>query len=119
MSKQSRGRVRLNPDDGKLGTALQREFSSLYEHLYQDLDEPQFGFMRKSFADILTNRLRSQSEETSRELGSAFSKTDECISIAKARRLLRISHRAMADLIASGEVGFVIRNQGNNLGVPS
>ena len=28
---------------------------------------------------------------------------------------LGISHRAMSDLIASGEVGFVIRNQGTTL----
>lgn len=37
------------------------------------------------------------------------------ISVAKARRLLRITHRAMSDLIASGEVGFSIRNQGTTL----
>jgi hypothetical protein len=94
---------------------MQHFLQFLYKVLYQDLDEPQFEFMRKSFAEFLTNRLRSQYEETSREIGSAFSETDECISIAKARRLLRISHRAVTDLIASGEVGFVIRNQGATL----
>ena len=115
LGKQSRGRVRLSPDDGKLDTALQKEFGPLYEHLYQDLDGPQFEFMRKSFAKFLTKRLRSQSEQPSRELEPAFSETDKCVSVAEARRLLKVSHRAMSELIAANELPFVIRNQGTTL----
>jgi TniQ protein len=115
LSKQSNGQVRLNPHDGKLGTVLKKEFGSLYEHLFQDLDEPEFDFMRESFAEFLTARLKSQCEGPLGELPAPLSVTDECISIAKARRLLRISHSAMSDLIASGEVGFVIRNHGTTL----
>jgi hypothetical protein len=100
----------MNPHDGKLGTALKKEFGPLYEHLFQDLDGAQFDFMRESFAEFLTARLKSQCEEPLGEPLPAFSETDKCISGAKARRLLKISHSAMFDLIASGEVGFVIRN---------
>ena len=115
LSKQSRGRVRLNPDDGKLGTALQKEFGSLYEHLYQDLDGPQFEFMRKSFAEFLTNRSRSQFQLSSGEPLLGFSETDKCVSVAEARRLLKVSHRSMSELIAANELQFVIRNQGTTL----
>jgi len=115
LSKQSKGGFRLSPDDGKLGTALKKEFGCLYEHLFQDLDGAQFDFMRESFAEFLTARLKSQCEGPLGEPFPTFSDTDKCISIGKARRLLRISHRAMSDLIASGEVGFVIRNHGTTL----
>lgn len=118
LSKQSNGQVRPHPDDGKLDTALKEEFGFLYEHLYQDLDGPQFEFMRKSFAEFLTYRLRSQSEEPSRELGSAFSVTDECISIAKARRLLRISHvTCRSNHLPRGWIRH--KEPRNNLGVSS
>jgi hypothetical protein len=115
LGKQSSGRVRLNPDDGKLDTALTKEFGSLYKKLYQDLDKPQFDFMRESFAQFLTARLESQFEDPHDGPLPTFRETDKCISVAKARRLLRISHRAMSDLIASREVGFVIRNHRTTL----
>lgn len=115
LTRQSNGQVRLTPDDGKLGSALKKEFGSFYEHLYQDLHEPQFDFMREAFADFLTARLKSQFRESHRETLTDLSEPDECISVAAARRLLKITNRAMADLIASGEIGFVIRNQGTTL----
>lgn len=71
--------------------------------------------MREAFADFLTNRVRAQSEPrttvpyvTSRGSGSY-------ISVAQARRLLKITHRAMFDLIKTGELDFVIRNEGTAL----
>jgi hypothetical protein len=116
LKNQSRGLVRLQSHDGKLDTALKREFGSFYEYLYQNLDKPQFDFMRESFAEFLTARLKSQCEEVRSEPLSLHSHgTDSYISMANARRLLRISHHAMSDLIASGEVGFGIRNHGKNL----
>jgi hypothetical protein len=115
LSKQSKGAVRLSPDDGKLGTALKKEFGCLYEHLFQDLDGAHFDFMRESFAEFLTGRMKSQCVEPRREPLPTFSETDKYISVAKARRLLRLSRRAISDLIASGEVGFVIRNHGTTL----
>jgi len=115
LRKQSSGSIRLNADDGKLDTALKREFGSFYEHLYLDLEGTQFDFMRGSFAEFLTSRLKSQAEGQFVHPLMPHSATDKFISIAKARRLLKITHRAMSDLIASGEVGFFIRNQGTTL----
>jgi hypothetical protein len=71
--------------------------------------------MRESFAEFLTARLESQCEGPLSEPPPTVRETDGYISIAKARRLLRISHRAISDLIASGEVGFVIKNLGKSL----
>lgn len=115
LRKQSSGSIRLNADDGKLNTAIKREFGSFYEHLYLDLEGTQFDFMRRSFAEFLTSRLKSQVEDQFAPSLTPHSATDKFISIAKARRLLRITHRAMSDLIASGEVGLVVRNQGTTL----
>ena len=116
VNKQSRGQVRLSPADGKLSTALKKEFGSLYEHLFQDLDGAQFDFMRESFAELLTARLKSQCQGSGENPWQAsLSEIDKCISMAQARRLLKISHRDMFDLITSGEVGFVIRNRGTTL----
>jgi hypothetical protein len=111
---QSKGKKRLNPHNGELDTALKREFGSFYERLYEDLREPQFDFMREAFAEFLTNRLRLQSEpRTMPDVTSDGS--DSYISIALARRLLKITHRAMSDLINAGEIDFVIRNEGTAL----
>jgi muconolactone delta-isomerase len=116
IPKQSKGEIRLNPDDGRFDTPLKREFGSFYEHLYRNLDGGQFDFMRESFAEFLTIRLRLQSQESGEKpLPASLSETDTYVSVAEARRLLRISHRAMSDLIVSGEVGFVIRNRGVTL----
>lgn len=41
--------------------------------------------------------------------------SDSYISVAQARRLLKITHGAMFDLIKTGEIYFVIRNEGTAL----
>jgi TniQ len=111
---QSKGKKRLSPHNGQLDTALKREFGSFYERLYEDLREPQFDFMRRAFAEFLTNRLKAQSEpRTVPCLTSDGSDSD--ISVTQARRLLKITHRAMFDLIKTGELDFVIRNEGTTL----
>jgi TniQ protein len=110
---QSKGKKRLSPNNGELDTALKREFGSFYERLYEDLREPQFDFIREAFADFLTNRVRSQSELGTTYVTSRGS--DSYISVAQARRLLKITHRATFDLIKAGEIDFVIRNQGTAL----
>lgn len=112
----SKGESRFDPCDGKIGTALTREFGPLYQRLYRDLDGSQFDFMRDSFAEFLTNRLKLQSLVLGTEPSpGSFSETDQYISMAEARRLLRISRRTMSDLIATGEVGAAIKNQGTSL----
>src|SRR5260370_9526492 len=65
---------------------------------------------------VFQQPVRSQSQERSEEpLSASLSKTDTYISVAEARRLLKISHRAMFDLITTSEIGFDIRNQGTPL----
>ena len=46
---------------------VKKEFGSFYEDLFEDLDGSEFDFMRDSFAEFLTNRLRSQSQEPGSE----------------------------------------------------
>ena len=71
---------------------------------------------RKSFAEFLTNRLKSRCRDLGRERSpESFSETNKYISLTEARRLLRITHRDMSDLIATGQVDFVIRNRGTIL----
>ena len=111
---QSKGKKRLNPHSGELDTALRREFGSFYERLYEDLREPQFDFMREAFAEFLTNRLRF-TPSRGRCLTLPSCDLDSYISVALARRLLKITHRAMSDLIQAGEIDFVIRNEGTAL----
>lgn len=41
--------------------------------------------------------------------------SDSYISVAQGRRLLKITHRAMFDLIKTGDLDFVIRNEGTTL----
>lgn len=115
LSKQSKGQIRLNPADGKLDTALKREFGPFYEQLYRDLDGAQFDFIRESFAQFLTVRLKSQCKELLGKTRLILTENNKYISMAHARRLLRISHHAMSDLIASGEAGFAIRNHRTTL----
>jgi hypothetical protein len=109
---KSKGESRLSPYDGRFDTALKREFGSLYEHLYENLVGCQFEFMREAFAHFLTNRLRSQSLQPPRITSiSSSGDPDKYVSVTEARRLLRITHRAMFDLIRTGEIEFVIRNE--------
>ncbi|MGH9929911.1 MAG: hypothetical protein ACREA9_11910 [Pyrinomonadaceae bacterium] len=108
---QSKGKKRLSPNNGELYTALKREFGSFYERLYEDLREPQFDFIREAFAEFLTNRLKPQFE-TRRVLSVTSLGSDGYISVSQTRRLLKITHSALFDLIKTGEVDFVIRNEG-------
>src|SRR5258708_20620336 len=90
----SKGESRFNPCDGKFDTMLTKEFGPLYEHFYTDLGGARFDFMRGSFAEFLTNRLKSQCQGAGKNPWQAsLCETDKCISMAQARRLLKISHR--------------------------
>jgi hypothetical protein len=112
---QSKGKKRLNPHGGELDTALRREFGSFYDRLYEDLSEPQFDFMREAFAEFLTGRIKSQFEPGAATPSVPSCDVDTYISVAQARRLLKITHRAIFDLIKAGEIDFVIRNEGTAL----
>jgi len=111
---QSKGKKRLNPHGGELDTALKREFGAFYERLYGDLRGHQFDFMREAFAEFLTNRLKSQSEPRTERSVTSYG-SDRYISVAQARRLLKVTHRAMFDLIKTSEIDVVIRNDGTAL----
>jgi hypothetical protein len=109
---QSKGKKRFNPHGGELDTALKREFGSFYKRLYEDLCGHQFDFVREAFAEFLTNRVKSQSEPRTKVPYVTSRGSDSYISVAQARRLLKITHRAIFELIKTGELDFVIRNEG-------
>lgn len=68
--------------------------------------------MREAFAHFLTSRLRGRSLQSPGVTSiSSFGDTDKYVSVTEARRLLRITHRAMFDLIRTGEIQFVITNE--------
>jgi hypothetical protein len=115
LDKKSKGDVRFNPRDGKLDTALKEEFSALFKRLYGDLQEPQFDFLREAFAQYLTNRLRAQYENVDRFFSVPESDDDKYITVTEARRLLRLSHDSILDLVKTGEIAFAIRNQNRTL----
>lgn len=115
LRAKSKGKKRFNPHGGELDTALKREFGSFYEKLYQDLCGRQFDFMREAFAEFLTNRVKSQSEPKSTVPSVPASGSESYISVAQARRLLKTTHRTMFDLVTTGEIDFVIRNEGTSL----
>ncbi len=111
LDKKSKGDVRFNPRDGKLDTALKEEFGTLFKRLYGDLREPQFDFLRDAFAKYLNNRLKAQYEDGDRVSSLPASDDAEYISVTEARRLLKLSHDSILDLVKTGEIAFVIRNQ--------
>ena len=111
LDEKSKGNVRFNPRDGKLDTALKEEFGPLFKRLYGDLREPQFDFLREAFAQYLNNRLRAQYEDVDRSSSVPISDVDKYISVTEARRLLKISHDSILDLVKTGEIAFAIRNQ--------
>ena len=116
LQEQSRGPTRLNPHGGKLDTAMKEEFGPFYDHLYQDLYGCQFDYMREAFAQFLTSRLKSQSPRSSTTSSDLSTDIEQkYISVTEARRVLRITHDTMFDLIAEGEIAFVIRNEGTTL----
>jgi hypothetical protein len=115
LDQKSKGDVRFNPRDGKLDTALKVEFGTLFKRLYGDLQEPQFDFLRDAFAQYLNHRLRAQCEDGGRvSLLSAFD-DDKYISVTEARRLLKVSHDSLLDLVKTGEIAFAIRNRDTTL----
>ena len=111
LDKKSKGDVRFNPRDGKLDTALKEEFGALFKRLYGDLSARQFDFLREAFAQYLNNRLRAQHEDGDRVSSLSASDDDQYISVTEARRLLKISHDSLLDLLKTGEIAFAIRNQ--------
>src|SRR5712692_8365890 len=115
LNEKSKGESRLNPHDGKLDTSLKREFGSFYERLYQHLAASQFDFMREAFAHFLTSRLKAQAELIDRSSSVSSSSDHKYISLSDGRRILKITHRALFDLIAAGEIEFVLRNRGTTL----
>jgi hypothetical protein len=116
LDKKSKGDVRFNPRDGKLCTALKEEFGALFKRLYGgDLLEPQFCFLREAFAQYLINRLRAQYEDVNGSFSIPASDDDKYISITEARRLLKVSHDSLLDLVKTGEIAFAIRNQNRTL----
>jgi hypothetical protein len=111
LDKKSKGNVRLNPRDGKLDTVLKEEFGALFKRLYRDLREPQFDFLHEAFAQYLTNRLKTQHEDVNGFSSLPLSEDDKCITVTEARRLLKISHDSLLDLLKAGEIAFAIRDQ--------
>jgi hypothetical protein len=115
LDQKSKGDVRFNPRDGKLDTVLKEEFGGLFKRLYGDLPKPQFDFLREAFAQYLTNRLRAQYENENRASPVPSSEDDKNISVTEARRLLKISHDSLLELVKTGEIAFAIRNQDRTL----
>jgi hypothetical protein len=115
LDKKPKGNVRLNPRDGKLDTALKEEFGALFKRLNYDLREPQFDFLREAFAQYLNNRLRAQYAEVDSLPLLPASEDDQYITVTEARRLLKISHDSLLDLVKIGEIAFAIRNQDRTL----
>jgi len=115
LDKKSKGDVRFNPRDGKLDTALKEEFGALFKQLYGDLRGSQFDFLREAFAQYLNNRLRAQYEDLNGFSIVPISDADKYISITQARRLLKLSHDSILNLVKTGEIAFAIRNQDKTL----
>ncbi len=115
LDKKSKGDVRFNPCDGKLDTALKEEFGALFKRLYGDLRGPQFDFLREAFAQYLNNRLRAQYENVHGCFSVPVSDDDKYITVTEARRLLKISHDSILDLVKTEEISFTIRNQDETL----
>ena len=111
LKRRSKGGARLQPHDGKLDTALKREFGSFYECLYQDLEGSQFDFLRKAFTRFLTDRMNSHAQ-TATEQRSAGTSTESAIyvSLANARRSLKITNAALFTLMTAGEIRCAIVN---------
>jgi hypothetical protein len=115
LDQKSKGDVRFSPRDGKLDTALKEEFGALFKRLYGDLQQPQFDFLREAFAQYLNNRLRAQYGNVDGFLSVPVSDDDKYITVTEARRLLKISHDSLLELVKSGEIAFVIKHQDRTL----
>ena len=115
LDKKSKGDVRFNPRDGKLDTALKEEFGALFKHLYGDLRGSQFDFLREAFAQYVNNRLRAQYKNVAGFSSVPESDDDQYITVTEARRLLKISHDSLLNLVKTGEIAFAIRSQDRTL----
>jgi hypothetical protein len=115
LDQKSKGNVRFNPRDGKLDTALKEEFGTLFKRLYCDLRESQFDFLHEAFAQHLNHRLRAQYENVDGFFSVPEPDDDKYITVTEARRLLKISHNSILDLVKTGEIAFAIRNQDRTL----
>jgi hypothetical protein len=115
LTEKSKGDVRFNPRDGKLDTVLKEEFGSLFKRLYGDLRGSQFDFLRDAFAQYLNDRLKTQCENGDRVASLPASDDDKYISVTEARRLLKISHDSLLNLVKTGEIAFTIRSQDRTL----
>lgn len=115
LDEKSKGEVRFNPLNAKLDTALKEEFGALFKRLYGDLLECQFDFLREAFAQYLNNRLRAKYEVADRSSSVPASDNDKYISFTEARRLLKISHDSLLDLVKTGEIAFATRSQDRTL----
>ena len=94
---------------------MKEEFGALFKRLYDDLREPQFDFLREAFAQYLNNRLRARCEDADGFSSVPVSDDDRYISVTEARRLLKISHDSLLELVKTGDIAFTIRNQDETL----
>jgi hypothetical protein len=115
VDQKSKGDVRLNPLDGKLDTALKEEFGTLFKRLYGDLRGSKFDFLREAFAQYVNNRLRAQYENVNGFSSVPESDDDQYITVTETRRLLKISHDSLLNLVKTGEIAFAIRSQDRTL----
>ena len=110
LDKKSKGDIRFNPRDGKLDTALKVEFGALFKQLYGDLRGSQLDFLREAFAQYINNRLRAQYENVNGFFLGPESDDDHYITVTEARRLLKISHDSLLNLVKTGEIAFATRS---------
>jgi hypothetical protein len=115
LNEKSKGDVRFNPRDGKLDTALKEEFGILFKRLYGDLRERQFDFLREAFAQYLNDRLRAKYAVADGFSSVPASDDGKYISFTEARRLLKLCHDSIFDLVKTGEIAFAIRDQDRTL----
>lgn len=116
LEEQAAGVSKFNSRDGRLDTILSRAFYSFYKGLYKKMPGKQYDFIRSAFAEYLTARWRKHYARSSKLLtGSDALEGKAYTSVTEARRLLRINHKLLFDLVRNGEIEFAIRNQGEEL----
>lgn len=63
----------------------------------------------------MNNRLRAQCENVVGLSSVPVSDDDKYITVTEARRLLKLSHDTMLDLVKAGEIAFAIKHQDRTL----
>lgn len=107
---KAKGKKRLNPHCGSLDTGLRREFGFSISGCMRIRRVSRFDFMREAFAGFLTDQDQvSIRAKRYRPLCASFD-IDTYVSVAQARRLLKITHRAIFNLIKVGEIDFEQRD---------